>query len=93
MDLRESAESDAHDSVKCDKERAAMSILADQHIHSHHSGDSDESMERIADSAIAAGLKYLCFTEHMDFGFPYEKYADSIPPGTFDLDVHSYYEE
>ncbi|MCR5177713.1 MAG: histidinol-phosphatase HisJ family protein [Lachnospiraceae bacterium] len=66
-----------------------MSILADQHIHSHHSGDSDESMERIADSAIAAGLKYLCFTEHMDFDYPPVDDPE-LTPDTFILDADPY---
>lgn len=70
-----------------------MPILADCHLHSHHSGDSTAPMQAQIEAAISHGLTRICFTEHMDFGFPYVKYADSIPPGTFDLDVHSYYEE
>ena len=59
-----------------------MPILADCHLHSHHSGDSTAPMQAQIEAAISHGLTRICFTEHMDFGFPYEKYADSIPPGT-----------
>ncbi len=69
-----------------------MSILADQHVHSHHSGDSRESMTRIADSAIAAGLGYLCFTEHLDFDYPAVD-DPSLTPDKFILDPDPYVSE
>ena len=70
-----------------------MPILADYHLHSRHSGDSTAPMEAQVEAAIARGLTRICFTEHADFGFPYKKYADSIPYGFFDLDLRSYYDE
>lgn len=47
-----------------------MPILADCHLHSHHSADSDASMESMIEAGIAAGLKTMCFTEHNDFEMP-----------------------
>ncbi len=64
-----------------------MSIKADTHMHSHHSGDSESSMESMIESAIAAGLDTICFTEHNDFDFPV--YPD-LPAGTFELNADSY---
>ena len=46
-----------------------MSIKADYHLHSHHSGDSDAPMEEMVKNGIAAGLEAMCFTEHVDFDF------------------------
>lgn len=45
-------------------------ILADFHSHSSFSSDSDSPMEAMIQAAISKGLKYLCFTEHMDKDFP-----------------------
>lgn len=64
-----------------------MSILADCHLHSSHSGDSETPMEQTIQAAIKKGLTHVCFTEHMDFDFP-EKFL-SIP-GTFEVNTDSY---
>lgn len=48
-----------------------MSILADLHVHSNHSGDGTATIEAQVQKAISCGLKYICFTEHNDFDFPY----------------------
>lgn len=64
-----------------------MPILSDYHLHSHHSGDSTESMEAIIQAAIQKGLKYICFTEHNDFGYPAENGDD---PEMFILNTDSY---
>lgn len=64
-----------------------MPVLCDYHLHSHHSGDSSESMEAIVLAAIEKGLKYICFTEHNDYGYPAENGDD---PETFVLNVDSY---
>ncbi|MCR5675451.1 MAG: histidinol-phosphatase HisJ family protein [Lachnospiraceae bacterium] len=69
-----------------------MSITADQHVHSHHSADSEERMERIAEQAIAAGLRDLCFTEHNDFDYP-DVGDEEIKKTTFYLDTDAYHEE
>ena len=44
-------------------------ILGDYHLHSSISEDSDTPMEQQIEAGIAAGLKYMCFTEHMDRDF------------------------
>ena len=69
-----------------------MPILADCHMHSHHSGDCDASMESMIEAAIAAGLDTIAFTEHQDFN-----YADSpegadekVTPTSFMLNADSY---
>ncbi|MCR5427263.1 MAG: histidinol-phosphatase HisJ family protein [Lachnospiraceae bacterium] len=64
-----------------------MSIKADQHIHSHHSGDSEASMESMIEAGIAAGLDTLCFTEHNDFDYPE---CPDIAPEKWILNVDSY---
>ncbi len=66
-----------------------MAILADYHLHSHHSGDTDVSMESMVEAAIAAGLTDMCFTEHNDPDYVYVKPEDT---GMFDLDIPAYYE-
>ncbi|MBQ7564926.1 MAG: histidinol-phosphatase HisJ family protein [Lachnospiraceae bacterium] len=45
----------------------------DFHMHSAHSADSEEEMERMIDGAIEKGMKTICFTEHQDLDFPKEK--------------------
>lgn len=47
-----------------------MPILADCHLHSHHSGDSDTPMEQMILKGIELGYNILCFTEHNDFDYP-----------------------
>lgn len=47
-----------------------MPITADYHLHSHHSGDSEASMEQMIQAAIQKGLTHICFTEHNDFDYP-----------------------
>ena len=45
----------------------------DFHMHSAHSGDSEEEMERMILGAIKKGMKTICFTEHFDPDFPKDK--------------------
>ena len=71
---------------------SVMGILADQHVHSHHSGDSEERMEAVAERAIACGLTSLCFTEHEDFDYPAVDDAE-ITAQTFLLDAAGYRQE
>ncbi len=60
-------------------------ILADYHIHSYFSGDSEETFEEIVKASVLAGLKEICITDHQDFGFM----ADGI---LFELEVDEYYQ-
>lgn len=64
-----------------------MAIIADCHLHSYYSGDSDSPMEEMIQRGISLGLTTMCFTEHNDFDFP-----DSPDgPGTqFLLNTDSY---
>lgn len=39
-------------------------------MHSLFSGDSDSSLESMAESAVAKGLPGICFTDHLDYDFP-----------------------
>lgn len=45
-------------------------IIADCHVHSEFSADSDTPMERQIERAIQSGLKILTFTDHYDLDFP-----------------------
>ena len=49
------------------EKEAIMSIRADYHLHSHHSGDSDAPMEEMVKNGITAGLESMCFTEHVEY--------------------------
>lgn len=67
-----------------------MPILADYHLHSSFSGDSQASMEEMILRGTELKFERLCFTEHMDFDYPVSDYA---PAGYFLLDTDTYYNE
>ena len=67
-----------------------MAILSDQHLHSTYSGDGKETMENMVLAAIDKGLNHICFTEHMDIGYPYEQAKGDLEPGVFDLNTDAY---
>lgn len=69
-----------------------MSIIADFHLHTDHSGDSTAPMETQIRAGLARGLSYMCFTDHYDPEFPYENVPD-VAAGTFELDYNSYRQE
>jgi histidinol-phosphatase (PHP family) len=50
--------------------------IADYHIHTRFSCDSEADMSRVCESAIAKGMREIAFTDHADFG-------PSDPPGYF----------
>lgn len=56
-------------------------IIADVHVHTSFSSDSEEKLENTVKAAVNAGLKTLCITEHMDMDFP---------SGEFLLDTSAY---
>ncbi len=64
-----------------------MSITADYHLHSSHSGDSNTPMEQMILQGIAQGLNTMCFTEHNDFGYPV---TPETPENLFVLNTDSY---
>ena len=43
-------------------------MLADYHVHSEFSDDSDYDMEEVVKDAIDIGLDEICFTDHVDYG-------------------------
>lgn len=47
-------------------------IIADYHVHSDFSGDSQAPMEQMTERAIQLGLKKICFTDHMDYDYPHK---------------------
>lgn len=43
-------------------------MLADYHVHTEFSDDSDYPMEQVVIDAIGKGLDEICFTDHVDYG-------------------------
>lgn len=59
-------------------------ILADYHVHSNFSSDSEAPMEEMIEKAISYGLKRICFTDHMDYDFPvYNGYTFVFDPDEY----------
>jgi len=58
-------------------------MKADFHVHSCFSGDCDIPFENQIQAALQAGIKALCFTEHLDKNWPY-------PDIDFNLDTPAY---
>ena len=59
-------------------------MIADCHMHTEFSTDSEADMELMAKTAIALGLDHICFTDHFDMDFP---------GGEFQLDTPAYMEK
>ncbi|MCR4618196.1 MAG: histidinol-phosphatase HisJ family protein [Lachnospiraceae bacterium] len=64
-----------------------MAILADCHMHSHFSADSDAPMRDMIEAGIKKGLNTMCFTEHNDFNFVD---GDNLKAEDWILNVDSY---
>ena len=45
-------------------------MLADYHIHTSYSDDSNYPMKNCIERAISLGFDEICFTEHIDYGCP-----------------------
>ncbi len=58
-------------------------MLADFHIHTRFSGDSEADVDKVIQSAIDKGMKYMAITDHNDFEFE---------NGIFELDTERYFE-
>ena len=56
-------------------------ITADCHLHTNFSPDSRAMPASVIEAAILAGLKTICFTDHMDAKYPHPNFGDF----TFDL--------
>lgn len=60
--------------------------MIDMHVHTHHSFDSSITMEDYCKKAVKDDIKYICFTDHIDFnefdyGYGYydiNRYFDEI---------------
>ncbi|MCT8140029.1 histidinol-phosphatase HisJ family protein [Anaerobacillus sp. CMMVII] len=61
--------------------------MFDYHVHSLFSADSKMKLEDACDAAIAAGVKEIAFTEHIDYFYPncdlifdfdYQEYAKAV---------------
>lgn len=59
-------------------------IIADYHVHSEFSSDSQAPMEHMIERAIELGFKKICFTDHMDYDYP------EVSPLRFVFDPESY---
>lgn len=64
-------------------------ITADFHLHSSYSGDASDTIECMVTAGIQKGLTQMCFTEHMDFDYPYET-PDSKEIFLVDTDPYLY---
>ena len=58
-------------------------MIADFHIHTRFSGDSEANVDNVIQSAINKGMKYMAITDHNDFEFE---------NGTFELETDKYFE-
>ena len=47
-------------------------MLADYHVHSNFSFDSDETLDNIILKAIELGMPCIAITDHQDFNWPVE---------------------
>lgn len=64
---------------------------ADCHLHTSFSGDSEAPMEAMAARGISLGLKQMCFTEHLDLGYPPGQDPDNPSDvNIFELDIPAY---
>ncbi len=61
-------------------------MIADTHVHSSYSTDSEARMEATVRRAVEIGLPVLTFTDHIDWDYP----VDGL---TFDFDISRYMEE
>ncbi len=64
-----------------------MAILADQHMHSSFSADSQTALKDMVEKSIELGLKTICPTEHMDIGYPP---CEEWPEHCWECNVDSY---
>lgn len=67
-----------------------MAITADYHMHSNYSADSQSTMESMILSAIEKGLTHVCFTDHIDFEYPYGPNDDLQGKFEFNPDAYVY---
>lgn len=61
-------------------------IISDCHLHTTFSTDGVSDMESMILAGIKKGLKYMCFTEHNDFGAEFRE-----GPDAFQVDTKAYH--
>ena len=59
-------------------------MIADSHMHTSFSSDSDAAPEAMAEQAGKLGMKSICITDHYDMDYP---------GGEFQLDTDAYLEK
>lgn len=60
-------------------------MLADFHMHTAFSGDSETPARAMIERAVSIGMKTMCITDHYDLDFPEE-------PNVFLFDITQYFE-
>lgn len=60
-----------------------LDLIADMHVHSNFSPDAHDDLCFMVESAMAKGLKYICFTEHVDMN------SNDDGFGYFDLNAYN----
>lgn len=67
-------------------------LLADCHLHTSFSGDSEALMEEMIERAVSLGLKRICFTDHLDRDYPPGQDPDQPSDiNIFELDLPAYH--
>jgi histidinol-phosphatase (PHP family) len=56
-----------------------MSIPCDYHMHTHFSADGQASPAEMCEAALRAGLREICFTEHVDW-VPWDESREFFQP-------------
>ncbi len=59
-----------------------MKKIYDQHVHSHYSFDSEQTIKEYLDKAVRLGLEYFVLTDHFDLN-----YLDKGKDISFDIDA------
>lgn len=74
-------------------------MIADYHMHTYYSDDSQYEMEKAVKKAIDLGLNEICFTDHVDYGIKleYEDYMclneEERKNRVANVDYEHYFEE
>ena len=62
----------------------------DYHLHTHHSTDSDDSLDNIIKQAVSNGIDEICITDHHDIDFPMKySYEEGVMAFQLDFDAYS----
>jgi histidinol-phosphatase (PHP family) len=53
---------------KCSEKERRSALIADYHVHTYYSDDSDYPMEQVVQDAIRLSLDEIAITDHVDYG-------------------------